>query len=229
MNQVIPFNFENSQTRVVVESDEIWFVAQDVARALEYPDSSNPARLCKNVPEEWKGVNPIHTPGGIQNMLCLSEQGLYFFLGRSDKPKAIPFQKKIAGEILPRIRKTGGYVPEGMAVVRKDVLDQVCDHLAETIQEICRLNKVIAALSQPQIDLEQMKQDIAEIKEDRRFIRYLIDKNEKLQRRGTRLSEDERRDIWFKYHSGTPVALIERETGRDASSIRRIIRRGNWR
>lgn len=42
-------------------------------------------------------------------MLTLSEQGLYFFLGRSDKPKALPFQKWLAGEVLPAIRKTGKY------------------------------------------------------------------------------------------------------------------------
>jgi hypothetical protein len=43
-------------------------------------------------------------------MLCLSEQGLYFFLSRSDKPAALPFQKWIAGEVIPAIRKTGTYV-----------------------------------------------------------------------------------------------------------------------
>jgi phage antirepressor YoqD-like protein len=42
-------------------------------------------------------------------MLTISEQGLYFFLGRSDKPAAIPMQKWVAGEVLPAIRKTGAY------------------------------------------------------------------------------------------------------------------------
>jgi hypothetical protein len=58
---------------------------------------------------EWKGVNPIHTLGGIQEVLCLSEPGLYFFLNRSDKLNALPFQKWLAGEVLPSIRKTGSY------------------------------------------------------------------------------------------------------------------------
>ncbi|QGQ71226.1 ORF6C domain-containing protein [Halomonas sp. PA16-9] len=39
----------------------------------------------------------------------LSEQGLYFFLGRSDKPKALPFQMWLAGDVLPAIRKHGHY------------------------------------------------------------------------------------------------------------------------
>jgi len=46
-------------------------------------------------------------------MLCLSEPGLYFFLGRSDKEAALPFQKWVAGEVIPSIRKTGYYaVPQ---------------------------------------------------------------------------------------------------------------------
>ena len=46
-------------------------------------------------------------------MHCLSEPGLYFFLGRSDKPKALPFQKWVAGEVIPTIRKTGEYKMPG--------------------------------------------------------------------------------------------------------------------
>ncbi|MBR0251141.1 MAG: phage antirepressor KilAC domain-containing protein [Synergistaceae bacterium] len=43
-------------------------------------------------------------------MLCLTEQGLYFFLGRSDKPKALPYQMWIAGDVVPSIRKHGIYM-----------------------------------------------------------------------------------------------------------------------
>jgi prophage antirepressor-like protein len=114
-NQLIPFSFEEKNIRIVVVDGEPWFVAKDVASALEYPESSSPARLFAHVPDEWKGVNPIHTLGGIQRMLCLSEQGLYFFLGRSDKPKAVPFQKKVAGDVLPQIRRTGKYDGLGKA------------------------------------------------------------------------------------------------------------------
>lgn len=87
---------------------ELWFVAKDVARALEY-SSTNMTTVFQAVPEEWKGSNPITTLGGTQVLLTISEQGLYFFLGRSDKPKALPYQKWIAGEVMPSIRKTGGY------------------------------------------------------------------------------------------------------------------------
>lgn len=52
----------------------------------------------------------IPAPSGTQEMACLTEEGLYFFLNRSDKPAALPFQMWLAGEVIPAIRRTGGYV-----------------------------------------------------------------------------------------------------------------------
>ena len=69
--------------------------------------------LIQSVPEIWKGTKRICTPGGEQEMLCLTEQGVYFFLGRSDKKKALPYQMWIAGDVVPSIRKTGSYSIKG--------------------------------------------------------------------------------------------------------------------
>lgn len=93
------------------ENGEIWFVAKDVAVALDYAPAtiSNIDKTIGMVPEIWKARYRIPTPGGEQNMLCISEQGLYFFLGRSDKEKALPYQMWIAGEVVPSIRQTGSY------------------------------------------------------------------------------------------------------------------------
>ena len=105
--------FENSEfgaVRVVDVNGEPWFVAKDVLRALDYADDYNPSRAMQAIPGEWKGVHRMHTPGGEQEMLIISEQGLYFFLGRSDKPKALPYQKWVAGDVVPTIRKHGGYL-----------------------------------------------------------------------------------------------------------------------
>jgi prophage antirepressor-like protein/phage anti-repressor protein len=109
------YRFEEKQeVRVVMKEGESWWVAKDVAEALEYPASSIKTinKLIAPVPDEWKGRNRIPTLGGEQDLAVLSEQGLYFFLGRSDKPKALPFQKKVA-EILTTLRKTGRYEMPG--------------------------------------------------------------------------------------------------------------------
>ena len=107
-NALSQFNFQTNAVRTIAENGEIWFVAKDVAQSLEY-SSTNMTTIFSAVPEEWKGSKPIATLGGNQKLLMISEQGLYFFLGRSDKPKALPFQKWLAGEVLPAIRKTGSY------------------------------------------------------------------------------------------------------------------------
>lgn len=112
-SNVIPFKFGKQQVRTLLIDDQPWFVAKDVIASLDYAKSSNPARVVDHVPAQWKGVNPIHTLGGTQQILMLSEQGLYFFIGRSDKPKALPFQMWLAGEVLPAIRKHGRYEDQG--------------------------------------------------------------------------------------------------------------------
>ncbi len=110
MSNIQLYSNEEFKVRTTQDTDgTVWFVAKDIAQALEYSEDSNPARLFGNVPDIWKGVKQIHTPGCEQNMLCLTEQGVYFFLGRSDKPKAIPYQVWIAGDVVPSIHATGSY------------------------------------------------------------------------------------------------------------------------
>lgn len=106
-SEITPFLFDSQTIRVLTVNNAPWFVAKDVAEALEY--SRFDSNLLRHVPDEWKGTNPIRTLSGVQEMLTLSEPGLYFFVNRSDKPKALPFQKWIAGEVLPSIRQTGSY------------------------------------------------------------------------------------------------------------------------
>ena len=66
--------FENEAfgaVRVVERDGEPWFVAKDVLRALDYADDYNPSRAMQAIPEEWKGVHRMHTPGGEQEMLII--------------------------------------------------------------------------------------------------------------------------------------------------------------
>ena len=114
MNELQVFTKNDFQVRTIEDNSEIYFVAKDVAQALGYSEASLASmnKLCASVPEQWKGQKPFPTLGGVQEMLCLTEQGLYFFLGRSDKPKALPYQMWIAGEVIPSIRRHGAYMTE---------------------------------------------------------------------------------------------------------------------
>ena len=119
-NSLQTFNNDTFKVRTTQdENGEIWFVAKDIAEALEYPKNSlkQVNNLFANVPEIWAGHKPImvRSENGVEqerDMLCLTEQGVYFFLGRSDKPKALPYQIWGAGEVVPQIRKTGSYSEE---------------------------------------------------------------------------------------------------------------------
>ncbi|MCP5197014.1 MAG: hypothetical protein H6974_09545 [Gammaproteobacteria bacterium] len=146
MSSLIPFSFESHEVRFIPEGDSFSVVVKDVLLTLEYAEASNPARVIAHVPEEWKGVNPIHTPGGIQEMLTLTEQGFYFFVNRSDKPKALPLQKWVAGEVLPSIRKTGSYALPGAQPPNAHLAAQLSELLqgkvlvdVETIGQLTRL------------------------------------------------------------------------------------------
>ena len=101
--RLTPFAFEEQLVRCRLdEHGEPWFVAKDVALALGYIWKR--AATIGHIPEEWRGSYSVQLPSGEQQMLMLSEQGLYFFVARSDKPRALPFQKWLAGEVLPSLR-----------------------------------------------------------------------------------------------------------------------------
>ncbi|ALR07403.1 hypothetical protein XFHB_11720 [Xylella fastidiosa] len=147
---IIPFDFHSHAVRVVMRDGNPWFVAKDVAKALEY--RWNASKSIGHVPSEWRGVESVSTPSGQQEVIVISEPGLYFFLGRSDKPKALPFQKWLAGEVLPSIRKTGSYsASDTPAVTLTEVeafrlyalLELVAGHLSreriEPIEQALRL------------------------------------------------------------------------------------------
>ena len=118
-SEIEKYFFEDKAVRVVNEGNETWFVAKDIAEVLEYSYWQH--NLISAVPEEWKGIKKINTPGGEQSMSCLTEQGVYFFLARSDKKKAIPFQRWLAGDVVPSVRRNGAYMtPE---TIQKTLLD----------------------------------------------------------------------------------------------------------
>lgn len=129
------FNSPEGQEIRIVPGDDgqsLW-VAKDIAEALGYVWKGISGTL-PHVPDEWKGVRSVQTPSGTQDMVVLTEQGLYFFLGRSDKPAALPFQKWIAGEVLPQIRRTGVYTAKTSSDPLRDYIkDRLRIRDAETL------------------------------------------------------------------------------------------------
>lgn len=104
--QVIPFRFEAKRVRTLLIDDQPWFVATDVATALEYAEAS---KMTRNLDEDEKGLHIVATPGGDQEMLVINESGLYSAILRSRKAEAKRFKKWVTAEVLPAIRKHGRY------------------------------------------------------------------------------------------------------------------------
>ena len=104
---VIPFSFEDHPVRAITIQDQPWFVASDIAKALEYLTAKDMAR---NLDDDEKGRQIVPTPSGDQEMTIINESGLYSAILRSRKAAAKRFKKWVTSEVLPSIRKTGGYV-----------------------------------------------------------------------------------------------------------------------
>ena len=114
-------NPEFGRIRTVEVEGEPWLVGKDVAQALGYGEGKSLANAVANhVDEEDKGVTELMTPGGSQKMVIINESGLYSLVLSSKLPTARKFKRWVTSEVLPSIRKHGGYLtPEKL----EDVLN----------------------------------------------------------------------------------------------------------
>ena len=88
---------------------EPWFVGKDVAQALGYAKAQN--AIAAHVDEEDRKVALIQgTPGGPQKMTIINESGLYSLILSSKLPNARDFKHWVTSEVIPSIRKHGGYI-----------------------------------------------------------------------------------------------------------------------
>lgn len=95
------------EIRTAVIDGEPWFVAVDVCRALEIVNSRD---ALTRIDEDEKGVVLTDTPGGKQEVTTVNEPGLYSLVLGSRKPEAKAFKRWITHEVIPSIRKNGGYI-----------------------------------------------------------------------------------------------------------------------
>lgn len=111
--EIRTFNFNDISVRALTdEHGEPWFVAKDVCDILGLGTEHLRRNLDKdeiteatNLPKWQVGANGGRTP------LIISEPGLYKLIMRSRKPEAKEFHRWVTHEVLPTIRKTGGYIP----------------------------------------------------------------------------------------------------------------------
>lgn len=91
--------------RALSVDGEPWFVAKDILDMLGLDRTA-----LRKLDEDEKGVDTIHTPGGDQQVTTVSEPGFYSLILKSRKPEAKAIQRWVTHEVLPAIRRTGGYM-----------------------------------------------------------------------------------------------------------------------
>lgn len=109
MNEIISKSFEGSSIRIVAdEYGDPWFVAADIATALGYSNARD--AIAKHVDEEDVAKRDTLTKGGIQAVSCINESGMYSLIISSKLDSAKRMKRWVTSEVLPSIRKNGGYI-----------------------------------------------------------------------------------------------------------------------
>ena len=158
-------NKEFGSIRTMNIGSEIWFVGKDVCEAF---GDTNYRRSLSNIDDSDKGVSQIRTPGGKQNMVIINESGLYslLFQMQPQKAKGVSqnndlieerieklhrFKHWVTSEVLPSIRKNGGYIAGQETLSDDELLSKA---LLVAHNKIAERDKII---EQKQARIEQMK------------------------------------------------------------------------
>lgn len=105
MNDLKIFNNEEfGEIRTVVVNEEPMFCLTDICKALEM---SNPTMVAQRLDDDERTKLDLGRQGETN---FITESGLYAVILRSDKPNAKKFRKWVTSEVLPSIRKNGGYI-----------------------------------------------------------------------------------------------------------------------
>lgn len=109
MNNLQIFNSpEFGQVRIVQQNGEPWFIGKDVAEILGY--SNTPKAIRDHVDDEDKLTERIVLSGQNREVAIINESGLYSLILSSKMPKAKEFKRWVTSEVIPAIRKHGGYL-----------------------------------------------------------------------------------------------------------------------
>lgn len=146
MNELMIFDSSRFGVIRAAEKDgEPWFVAADVCRAL---DLGNNRQAMARLDDDEKGVISNDTLGGKQEMNAVNEPGLYSLVLGSRKKEAKAFKRWITHEVIPSIRRNGGYIHGQNQMNPEELMAQALIVAQRTIEN------QKAQLSAARVDLE---------------------------------------------------------------------------
>lgn len=140
-------NEEFGEIRTKNDGTEIWFCLSDICKAL---DLTSPTRVRERLNE--KGVSIIHTltNGGMQRLMYINESNLYKVIFQSRKESAERFTEWVTSEVLPSIRKNGGYIAGQENLSDEELLSKALLVAQNKIRERDALIKKQAAVIEEQ-------------------------------------------------------------------------------
>lgn len=130
--------------RTLTENGEPWFAATDIAKALGYGHTPH---MTRRLDLDEKGVRSVDTPGGKQSLTVINEAGLYSAVLGSKLPEAKAFKRWVTHEVLPAIRRDGGYMaakpdetPEEIMARALRIADETMRRQKERIEGLAAAN-----------------------------------------------------------------------------------------
>ncbi|WP_341531409.1 BRO family protein (plasmid) [Nostoc sp. UHCC 0302] len=133
MSNLSVFSFESQEVRFVGTAEKPEWVGADVCACLQLSDTS---KALETLELDEKGTKNVRTPGGEQEMLTVTEAGLYRLIFKSRKPIAKRFQRWVFHEVLPSIRKTGIYSVSQGAMTQIQIIAALAQQMAEQEQRL---------------------------------------------------------------------------------------------
>lgn len=163
MNKLQVFqNSEFGEIRTITKDNEPMFCLADVCKALEI---SNPSKVAQRLDEDERTKLELGRAGETN---FITESGLYAVILRSDKPNAKKFRKWVTSEVLPSIRKNGGYIA-GQETLSDDEL--LAKALMVAQNKIAERDKQIKSL---ETEVVQMDKTISELQPKANYVDMIL-------------------------------------------------------
>ena len=140
------FNFEKYEVRTFLVGDEPYFVGKDVADVLGYSNTAKAIRDHVDI-EDRRSERIVHPSGGTQDSVVINESGLYSLILKSKLSSAKKFKRWVTSEVLPAIRKHGGYLTQEKieeALLNPDTIIQLAMTLKQEREKVAVLEQQVA-------------------------------------------------------------------------------------
>ncbi len=148
-----PFSFDSHEIRVITdEHGNPWWVAKDIASALGYQNKNDAiSKHCRGVAKRYPIVDAL---GRTQEARIISEGDVMRLIVSSKLPSAEQFERWVFDEVLPTIRKTGGYATQALTPV-----EALLQSVQRMVEQERRLSDIASRLNETERRLDGMNGD----------------------------------------------------------------------